>query len=693
MHLGWLFTASLNSPSLIWPLTGIAAAALLRAGHGYSAAVFFGTAAALAFRQQWPVAIGLALGETLAAAGLAALWFYRRGGTRAALVAVAILLVASLYSAAWLSGIGRIGLNSVPAITIKMLLGHLAGVALFAPLIVLWPAAIQKSKRRTAATSFAILLALNACLFLAAFSRQHWLPALLVFPPLVISWVALRHGQWLASLMAAFTLGCMAWGFVRSQGAFSVMPPDAQPFAIWAYAMALALAAWAGAWMRTEQRRLAALARQGEEHYKALVEDNPALICRFTADGYLAFANETFRRFFGMGSSATAGANFFHLTGLATDASFLKTLANMRAGDAPATAERPMISEFRSAWFRWSARVVKESSGQGAEFHAVGIDVTDEVRAEEERRRIEEHAVQAQKMESIGVMAGGIAHEFNNLLAGVLGNAELAQQVVDQPEQLSQLLADVRAGSQRAAELTQQLLNYAMRRNAPKEPADLAGLVRGMSDLLGVAVPKRCHIRLEFEEGLPLVIADEAKLRQLLLTLTANAGEASAESGGPVIVHGRSVHFDPKRDRFRCIRGHLHAGWYVALEIEDHGCGMSGEVLRQAFEPFFTTRYPGRGLGLPAAAGIVHDHDGAIALCSHPGKGTVVRVFLPPHDPRSAAVGPPEAFPAHAPDCPHCAASMCANIQDSAAVRRAQSPPARGSGRQTRGRRNHLSSS
>ncbi len=393
----------------------------------------------------------------------------------------------------------------------------------------------------------------------------------------------------------------------------------------------------------------------GEANFKALIEDNPSLICRFHVDGRLGFANETFRRAFAIeyGMSAGARGNFDQLSGLANDGKFLMSLHEARAGDAAVTAEGcRATTEFGERIFRWTARVVRESSGHGVEFHAVGVDVTEQLQAEEERRRIEAQALQTQRLESVGTIAGGIAHEFNNLLTAVLGNAELAQQMLPASSEVMPLLGDVRKGDRRAAELTQQLLNYTVRSTQDPEPLDLSETIRGLRDLLGIAVPNRFAITFDLAKGVPLIAADESRLRQLLMSIVSNAGEAVSDTDGPVTVRTRTVYYDPAHDPRWTVQGNDTPGWRLLLQVEDRGSGMSASVKARVFEPFFTTKFPGRGLGLAAVRGIVRDHDAAISVCSRHGFGTCVSVLFRPLDPASAAIGNPRRIPAHDQNCP-----------------------------------------
>jgi PAS domain S-box-containing protein len=269
------------------------------------------------------------------------------------------------------------------------------------------------------------------------------------------------------------------------------------------------------------------------------------------------------------------------------------------------------------------------SGGATAGFLAVIADVT-------EWRRNEEALRHTQKLESIGVLAGGVAHDFNTLLTGILGNASLALRTLPGSHPAAQLIADVVRGSERAAALTAQLLAYAGKGRFHLERIDLARLVHDITALIRTLIPRNVEVVLDLAEPLPQVIADAGQLQQVVMNLVINAGEAIGERPGSVRVdvHAGPVGAEELRARFAIFD--LAPGRYVRLEVTDDGCGMTEETLAQVFEPFFTTKFLGRGLGLAATLGIVRSHHGGIAVSSAPGQGSRVTVLLPEAPPAAA---------------------------------------------------------
>lgn len=249
-----------------------------------------------------------------------------------------------------------------------------------------------------------------------------------------------------------------------------------------------------------------------------------------------------------------------------------------------------------------------------------------------ERRRFDEKLRHTAKLESLGVLAGGIAHDFNNLLTGILGNASLAQEMVNPGHAASDLLRDMISASERAADLTRQLLAYAGKGKFFIETIAISELTRDISALVRTAIKKGAEVRLELDANAGCILADKAQLQQLIMNLVINASEAIPDgSSGVVSVRtGRIFAAAGYAQRAHCIADDQFApGEYAFIEVEDTGTGMDAPTLERIFDPFFTTKFTGRGLGLAAASGIVRSHHGALTVASTPGQGTTFRVLFP----------------------------------------------------------------
>jgi two-component system, cell cycle sensor histidine kinase and response regulator CckA len=259
----------------------------------------------------------------------------------------------------------------------------------------------------------------------------------------------------------------------------------------------------------------------------------------------------------------------------------------------------------------------------------IGQDVTGTRAAEAERNRLELQLQQSQKLESLGVLAGGIAHDFNNLLVGVLGNASLAEEILPTDSPAAPLVAEVRTIATRAADLTRQLLAYAGKGRFVVETVDLSALVGELATLLRSVVSKRAEFEIDLTPGLPAVKADATQLRQVVMNLITNASDALDDRPGRISL--RTGVMEPDEEfRMEAVGGaSLGEGPHLFVEVQDTGHGMTAETLARIFDPFFTSKFAGRGLGLAATLGIVRSHGGAIHVCSSFGVGTTIRLALP----------------------------------------------------------------
>jgi PAS domain S-box-containing protein len=277
-------------------------------------------------------------------------------------------------------------------------------------------------------------------------------------------------------------------------------------------------------------------------------------------------------------------------------------------------------------WLEARERVIREPDC----LRVVGAarDVTDARRAQEERFRLERQVQEAQRLESLGLVTGGVAHDFNNVLAVILGNGRLALAELPAGHPLRPRLERMLAAAEHGAGLTEQMLVYAGRAPRAPKPVELSWLVAEMLDLARASLPRGVALLDELDAGV-WVQGDETQLRQVVLNLVANAGEALGPRRGYVEV--RTRHAEAGAEDLARARGapSLAPGRYALLEVSDDGCGMDVETRDRVFEPFFTTKLSGRGLGLAAVLGIVRGHGGRVEVASEPGHGSRFRVWLP----------------------------------------------------------------
>ncbi len=246
-----------------------------------------------------------------------------------------------------------------------------------------------------------------------------------------------------------------------------------------------------------------------------------------------------------------------------------------------------------------------------------------------ERQRQEERLRESAKLESLGVLAGGIAHDFNNLLVGIIGNASLLKEDLQDNPFAVQLLDAVERAGDRAAQLTRQMLAYSGRGHFVVEPLDLSREVEQITALLRASIPKSVQLRLRLLPELPPILADAAQMQQLVMNLVINAAEAVETKRGWLEVATSTEALDEGCQIRTVPDDNLPPGDYVVLQVADNGVGMDESTRCRIFDPFFTTKFTGRGLGLAAVLGIVKGHRGGIHVESAPGEGTSFRVFLP----------------------------------------------------------------
>jgi PAS domain S-box-containing protein len=256
-------------------------------------------------------------------------------------------------------------------------------------------------------------------------------------------------------------------------------------------------------------------------------------------------------------------------------------------------------------------------------------DLREKYRLEHERRQWEERVNQARRLESLGVLAGGIAHDFNNLLMVVMGHLELMGRSLDPDSPARWNLVEVEKAARRAGTLCQQMLAFSGHRAMARQRLSLNDFLRSLASALEPSFPRQAPVELRLQDPLPEIDADPGSLRQVVLNLVDNAREAMTNRSGPVTVATSRCECDRALLSGLTLGESLPPGPYVCLEVVDTGCGMAEEIRRRLFEPFFSTKFPGRGLGLAAVLGIVRAHNGAIGVDSTPDRGSRFRLFFP----------------------------------------------------------------
>jgi signal transduction histidine kinase/CheY-like chemotaxis protein len=267
-----------------------------------------------------------------------------------------------------------------------------------------------------------------------------------------------------------------------------------------------------------------------------------------------------------------------------------------------------------------------------ARYILIFSDTTEAAIVAEEKSRLAEQMQAAQKFESLGTLAGGVAHDFNNILMSIMGYAELTLAELPTPGKLHDNISMIQTAAKRAAELTRQMLDFTGKNVFNLAPVNLSELVKEMISLLAVAVSKKISVSYELCDN-AIVLADQAQMRQIALNLILNASESIGENEGKITIH---IDITNRQNEF--IRSAMMANLdsetehFALFTVTDTGCGIAPEMLSKIFDPFFTTKFTGRGLGLSATMGIIKSHRGAIHVSSKTGEGSCFRIFLPISD-------------------------------------------------------------
>jgi PAS domain S-box-containing protein len=283
----------------------------------------------------------------------------------------------------------------------------------------------------------------------------------------------------------------------------------------------------------------------------------------------------------------------------------------------------------RDGWVLTTKVPIRERDGRISAVFGVSRDITENKRLQLERAEMDRRINQSQKLESLGALAGGVAHDFNNILTIILNNATLAKGQAADPALFDECLGQIEHAAARAAHLCNQMLAYSGRGQFVIQPIRLADLVEDTLPLLRSGVTRKAQLDVMAEPCEAVAQADVTQIRQIVLNLVINASDALGDTPGTIRITTGLMHAGTDYLRETILATDLVPGDFVFLEVADTGCGMSPETVAKIFEPFFTTKFAGRGLGLAAVLGIVRGHRGAIRVDSQPGRGTTFRLLLP----------------------------------------------------------------
>ena len=359
--------------------------------------------------------------------------------------------------------------------------------------------------------------------------------------------------------------------------------------------------------------------RDSEVQYRAIVEDQTEFISRTRPDTHIiTFANDAYSRCFGKTRDELIGTSFMSHIPDEEQRELVHSMLNTLSYDNPVVRmeHEALVADGSVQWHEWTNRAICDADRKVVEIQAVGRNIS-------ERRLAEEQLRQAQKMEAIGQLTGGVAHDFNNLLMIIQVSTELIDVDTgrDNKSKKDKVLRAVKRGS----ELTDRLLAFSRRQPLRPETINIADLVNNMSELLSRTLGETIHIRAQADLGLWTAAADPGQVENALLNLAINARDAMPDGGQLSIDCTNWV------ENVSGANKELVAGDYVVLSVTDQGKGMSRETQNHAFEPFFTTKEVGQGsgLGLSMVYGFAKQSGGHVGIYSEEGHGTTIRLYLP----------------------------------------------------------------
>lgn len=402
-----------------------------------------------------------------------------------------------------------------------------------------------------------------------------------------------------------------------------------------AYAPDAGSAGWVRAGLTdvTESRDVERALRESEEHFRSVVESAGDGIVTVDSEGAVVLWNPAAARMFGYTVDQIRGRPVSTvmpegLRGLHTEAmdqAVLSGTSRIAGAAVERVALRADGTEFpvEVVFARWR-------SGSREFFTGIVRDLSERKRAEEEHERLQDQLRQALKMESVGRLAGGVAHDMNNMLTPILGYAEMLLEDTDDTDPRRPDVEEIARAAARARDLTRQLLAFARKQTLEMRLLDLNTAIRGFETMLRRMLREDVVLELSLAPSLAVVRGDVGQLEQVLLNLAINAQDAMPEGGTISVETGESVVRETLVERATGVA----PGAYVVMTVADSGEGMPPEILENLFEPFFTSKGPGRGtgLGLATVYGIVKQHGGDILVQSEPGRGTVFKVYLPRAD-------------------------------------------------------------
>ncbi len=379
----------------------------------------------------------------------------------------------------------------------------------------------------------------------------------------------------------------------------------------------------------TENKRAEEALRESEERYRSILETMEEGYAEYDVKGNITFVNDATCRLLGYRRDDLVGMNYrrFHAPEVAT---YIKKvfIEMYQTGRPQFLLDYEAIRSDGSIRIcEMSAAVLRDASGQTKGFRILVRDVTGRKKSEEEKAKIEQQLLQSQKMESVGRLAGGVAHDFNNMITVILGYAELIRMRIPGDNSLLKDLQEIEKAATRSRDITRQLLAFSRKAIIAPQNVQLNHLIIDVQKTILHLLGEDIDLKFYPGDDLRRIKVDPSQMEHVLINLAVNARDAML-NGGKLTIETRNVNLSEEYCR---IHPGVLSGDYVMLGVSDDGVGMDKETLGRIFEPFFTTKETGKGtgLGLAMVYGIVKQNEGFINVYSEPGKGTTFTVYIP----------------------------------------------------------------
>jgi len=661
-QVGWLLVVPGTNVGVFWPPAGLALGLMLLWGPRTWPGLALGAFAALAPEQlrDHGLLLGgaVTLGETAADVlpPLLATWWIRRALAGADPLArtpdlLKVVLIGGVLAQALAAAMGLavIWLSSdlpttmLPSVAVNWWFSNLVSVSVLGTLVLAW----RRPWGRLQPVRHLLIYATTAAAGVLAFVVLE--PALQAYfryaTILVVILAAFQLGARGASVASAILCGLAVWAEASGREQVGLVSIDRQLLLLNFYLTTLSLTGLIVAAVLDERRRGARALAEREALLEAVLDASPLPIAWADGAGRIEFWSARAQQVFGWTwAELPTLADWFRLA--YPDPAYREALWRQwqaKLEEARRTGGDIQFGEIDVATKGGAVlKVELLSRFAGDRLVAVFSDLTARRRAQAQREELRQQLAQAQRMESVGRLAGGVAHDFNNLLSPILGLTDLLLEEAAPGSRQAGDLAEVKQAAERARDLTRQLLAFGRKQVLTLQVLDLRQALVGFERLLRRTIREDVRIELRLPEALGRVRADAGHVEQVVMNLAVNAQQAMPQ-GGLLVIEAADASL-----REGEVRG-VPAGRWVALTVSDTGSGMPPEVLERVFEPFFTTRPEGEGsgLGLSIVHGIVSQHGGHVVAESQPGRGTTFRIFLPRAEGAPEVGMPPPA--GHAP--------------------------------------------